>query len=416
MYCEGLTPADLKAGIVKARRMPRVALLVETSLSSGQDILLGIGQYLRERGPWAVYAQPHDLSQPPPGWFRGWRGDGIVARLQNQRILEAVEAKGVPVVDVLGVRRHPRFPLVHVDNRAIAEMGAEHLLDRGFTQFAFVGLADEYWSAEREQGFVQALAARGRGCAVMRLTRRAYERTAWADLVRGFAQWLGRLPLPVGVMMCSDVQALLVREACQAAGLVVGSNIALLGVGNDRTLCEMSSPQLSSVEANHVQVGYEAAALLDRLMRGGKPPAHPVLVKPYYVAIRESTDFLAVNDPAVAKALHFIRLHCDRSLQLDDVAREAGLSRSVLQRRFRALINRTVLDEITDARLHRAQELLRQTDRPLEEIAEHTGFGYVQNMGRVFRKHLGKTPGQFRRRPGSERRGGKAEAKARDRQ
>jgi LacI family transcriptional regulator len=385
------------------RSVPRVALLVETSLSSGQDILLGIGQYLREHGPWAVYAQPHDLSQPPPAWFRGWHGDGIIARLQNQRIVDAVAAKGVPVVDVLGVRRHPRIPLVHVDNAAIAAMAAEHLLDRGIAQFAFVGLRDEYWSMERERGFGAALSAKGHSCTVIRLTRRAYERTEWESLVGRFARWLERLPLPVGIMMCSDVQGLLLREACQAAGLTVGGNVALVGVGNDRTLCEMSSPQLSSVEANHVQVGYEAAALLDRLMGGSKPPVGPTLVQPYYVAIRESTDFLAVNDPAIAKALHFIRLHCGEPLLLDDVARAAGLSRSVLQRRFRALLNRTVLDEITDARLHRAQELLRQTDRSMDDIAEQTGFGYVQNMGRVFRKRLGQSPRHFRRRPGNEK-------------
>lgn len=281
---------------------PRVALLVETSLSSGQDILLGIGQYIREHGPWAVYQQPHDLSQPPPDWFRQWEGDGIIARLQDGRVARAAESKRVPVVDVLGVQQQLGIPLVHVDNRAIAEMAAEHLFDRGFTNFAYFGLGDEYWSTEREQGFREYVGARGYASRTCLLSRRILEK--------------------------------------------------------------------------------------------------PLLVKPWYVAIRESTDFLAVNDAQIAKALHFIRNRCGGRITLDEVARHAGLSRSVLQRRFRVLLNRTVHEEITDARTHKAMDLLRRTELPVDEVAEKSGFGYAQNMGRIFRKRFGRSPKHYRRRPG----------------
>lgn len=384
----------------QSKRAPRVALLVETSLSSGQDILLGIGQYMGEHTRWAVYQQPHDLAQPPPAWFRDWHGDGIIARLQDSRIVRAVVDKGVPVVDVLGVMREPGIPLVHVDNRAIAEMAAEHLIDRGFANFGYFGLKDEYWSVEREEGFVRAVETRGYACQVKLMTRRLLERTQWQPLVNLVAAWLRTLPMPVGIMLCSDVRGLLVREACREVGLVIGEEVALLGVGNDRTLCEMSTPQLSSVEANHVQVGFQAAELLDRMMRGCEAPTSPTLIKPWYVAIRESTDFLGVNDTALAKALHFIRIHCGSPIGIDDVARYAGVSRSVLQRRFRAQLHRTIHEEIVDARVHRAMELLRLSDLSGDEIAERSGFGYSQNMGRTFRNRFGKSPKVFRRRGG----------------
>jgi transcriptional regulator GlxA family with amidase domain len=79
------------------------------------------------------------------------------------------------------------------------------------------------------------------------------------------------------------------------------------------------------------------------------------------------------------------------------VARYAGVSRSVLQRRFRGLLNRTVLEEITNARIHKALELLRHTELSVEVIAEKCGFGYAQNMGRIFRKNLGCSPGSYRK-------------------
>ncbi len=381
-------------------KKPCVALLVETSLSSGQDILIGIGQYIREHGPWSVYHEPHDLNRPPPKWFRHWTGEGIIARLQDQRIVNAVMDKGVPVVDVLGVKRNTAMPLVHVDNRAIADMAAEHLIDRGFVNFAYFG-EDEYWSRERCEGFASATGKLGYQCSSLLIKRSALDRTPWDHLVRRLASWLATLNRPVGIMLSSDVRSLLAGEACRDAGLVIGQHVALLGVGNDRTLCEMSAPPLSSVEANHLQVGYEAAAMLDRLMKGDKVPAEPLLVKPWYVAIRESTDFLGVNDTAIARALHFTRINCGDRIGINDVARYARVSRSVLQRRFRSQLHRSVHDEIIDARVHRAMELLRLTDLSVEEIAERAGFSYAQNMSRVFRKRLGRSPKACRRRGGT---------------
>jgi LacI family transcriptional regulator len=381
---------------IKNNHSPRVALLVETSLSSGQDILMGIGQYIREHSPWSVYAQPHDLNQPPPKWFDNWSGDGIIARLQNRQIVRAVKNKGVPVVDVLGVRHSENIPLVHVDNRAIAEMAAEHLLDRGFRDFAFFGLKNEYWSVERQSGYMKYLRSRGFSCRELILVRRELEETAWDQLVFMAAEWVDSLPIPVGIMLCSDVRGLLLQEACRKSGRVIGRDVALIGVGNDRTLCELGTPQLSSVEANHIAVGYEAASLLDRMMAGLPPPKKPILIEPLFVGIRASTDFLAVEDAAVAKAIHYIRNHCGEPLRLDNVARYAGLSRSVLQRRFRTLLNRTVLDEITDARIHKALDMLRGTGLSVEDIAEKCGFGYAQNMGRIFRKYLHASPKHYR--------------------
>jgi len=376
----------------------RVALLVETSLSAGQDILMGVGRYVREHGNWSIYAQPHDLSQPPPKWFENWDGDGIIARLQNDHILGAVKDKGVPVVDVLGVRDQPKIPLVHVNNRAISVMAAEHLLDRGFRNFAFFGLKNEYWSSERQLGFSEYLGSKGFNCSELMFSRRDLNHISWDNLVEKVAEWIADLPQPAGVMLCSDVRGLLLQEACLHAGCVIGRDIALIGVGNDRTLCELSAPRLSSVDANHTEVGYEAAALLDKMISGEKPPADPILIDPLFVGIRTSTDFLAVDDMAVAKAMHYIRNHCAESLRLDSIARYAGLSRSVLQRRFRLLLDRTVLEEITAARIHKAIDLLRRTDLSVESISYKCGFGSAQNMGRVFNKQLNKSPKHYRGR------------------
>lgn len=378
------------------KHIPQVALLVETSLSSGRDILAGIGRYVSEHGPWALYAEPHDRAQPPPRWFVRWRGDGIIARVQDARLTRLLLAKRVPVVDVLGVHRPPCFPLVHVDNAAIGRMAAEHLRDRSFTHFAFFGLSDEYWSQERHQAFAAHLRKKGCACRLLTLPRHRMDGTAWRELVTQVAGRLRTLPRPVAILLCSDVPGLLLREACLQAELKIGVDVALLGVGNDRLLCEMNTPTLSSVEPNHFEVGYRAAQLLARLMCGGSAPRRPILVPPLHVAIRESTDFLAVPDAALSRALLFIRARAAEGIGVDDVVRHAFVSRSVLQRRFRSLIGRSIHAEILRERTQQALRLLRETKLSVTEVAAKSGFAYVQSLNKALHRLHGRSAGAHR--------------------
>jgi LacI family transcriptional regulator len=135
-------------------------------------------------------------------------------------------------------------------------------------------------------------------------------------------------------------------------------------------------------------------------MKGGRPPKSPVLIAPSGVKTRQSTDVLAIADPNVSRALHLIREQGCLGLGVDEVAAAAGLSRSVLQRRFRKILGKTVHQEILDIRLKRACTLLAETDLPLIEVAEQAGFTHQEYLGVVFRTRLGMTPAQFRREAG----------------
>src|SRR5437660_984008 len=79
------------------------------------------------------------------------------------------------------------------------------------------------------------------------------------------ADWLHGLPKPVGVLACNDVRGQQVLNACRRAGLAVPDEVAVLGVDNNELVCNLADPPLSSVDANCERIGYEAAALLDRL-------------------------------------------------------------------------------------------------------------------------------------------------------
>lgn len=379
------------------RVLPHVALLVETSLAPGRDILSGIAQYLREHQPWALYHEPRSLAEGLPSWLRKWKGNGIIVRAQNRDIARAVKATGLPVVDVLGVVPEAGLPLVHVNDPLIARLAAEHLVERGFHQFGFFGLKDENWSEHRRDGFRQALGEAGSRVTLLEVPRPILFRTPWEIQQDVLAKWLVDLPKPIGIMVASDQLGPHLLEACHRAGIAVPDEVAVVSVDNDETLCEVCNPSLSSVDASHRLVGYRAAALLQQLMGGGLPPPGPVYVEPRGILTRRSSDVLVTEDRQVALALRIIRDHACEGWSAAQVIALVPVSRSVLQRRFRRETGHSIQEEIIAARLKRARQLLAESDLPLIDVAERSGFKHQEYFGATFKAHLGKTPAEYRR-------------------
>lgn len=374
-----------------------MALLVETSLGSGRDILRGIAEYARQRRDWSLYHEPRSLEDSAPDWLSRWEGDGIIARIQTPELAEAVRRTGLPVVDVLGVLPEAGFPIVHVDDGAIAAAAADHLYERGFRKFGFFGIKDENWSERRRDALDSYLRDRGCGLEVYEAARDELRSIAWENLEDTFAQWIADLPKPVGVVVCSDQRGPDFLEACRRAGVAVPDEVAVVGVDNDEPLCEVCQPPLSSVWPDHRTVGMRAAELLDSLMAGRAASVEPVLIPPRSVVVRRSTEVLAVDDRNVAKALRVIREHGTEDISVDQIVRESGVSRSVLQRRFRSVLGNTIHGEILNCRLRYACHLLVESDLSMMEVAERSGFKHQEYMGAVFKARLRVTPGQYRK-------------------
>jgi LacI family transcriptional regulator len=370
-------------------------LLIETSLASGRDVLRGIARYTREHEGWALYHEPHDLEHAVPPWLRHWRGDGIIARIQTPAMAEVIAASGIPTIDALGLVPGLPFPLVHVDNEAIARMAAQHLLERGLRRFGFFGIQGENWSEQRYAAFCGAVAPAQ--VALYELPRNAIDRRSWERVENRLAMWVASLPKPSGILVCSDQRGPQLLEACRRAGVSVPDDVAVIGVDNDEPLCEVCDPPLSSIQGGHVSVGYEAAAMLDSLFHGSRLPKKPLLIQPQQAIARLSTDMFAIDDDAVAAARRLIREAGHADLSVDAIARHVSLSRSVLQRRFRVLLNRSVHQEIIAAKIKRAQDLLINTDLPLAAVSKRAGFKHQQYMGAVFKTRLGKTPAAVRK-------------------
>lgn len=214
--------------------------------------------------------------------------------------------------------------------------------------------------------------------------------------MKSFGAWLHSLPKPVAVMAANDKRAHHVLEACRIHNIRVPWEVAVIGVDNDQLLCGLTSPPLSSVEQDAKRIGYEAAALLDRMMRGEKPRRKHFLIDPVEIVTRQSSDFMAVSDQAVAKAMAFIQTHAPDRVRVPAVLKDAAVSRSSLEARFKAAIGYTIHGAIRKVQLDQARRIITATNLPIKEVAVNTGFRSVQHMTTLFRQAFGKTPARYR--------------------
>jgi len=372
-----------------------VALLIETSNAYARSLLQGIIGYVREHATWSLHLMEQTRGGKPPPWLADWEGDGIIARIESPRIAQAVRLAGLPTVNLSAGFFAPDLPCLETDDVQIARLAADHLLGRGVRRFGYCGDAHFAWSRQRGEAFRDLIKQAGFSCDEFTVSK---FRGNLSRQIAELGRWLQRLPKPAGVFACYDIVGQQVLDACRRAGLVVPEEIAVIGVDNDQLICELSRPQLSSIILNAHRTGHEAAALLDRMMRGESVPPLYQLVPPVGVKQRQSTNILTTEDPVVARALRFIREHACHPINVSDVVRAVPLSRSVLEKRFLRQLNRTPHDEILNVRLGIVRQLLSETKLSLEAIAVRTGFEHPEYLSVVFKRETGLCPRDFRKR------------------
>jgi LacI family transcriptional regulator len=382
-----------------------VALLVETSTSFGRDLLRGVTIYNKENDRWVVDIEQRSIHESAPQWLNDWEGDGIISRLAWPGMADFVRRKGIPAIDINEQYPDLGLPLVFNDQQAIGRMGAEHLIKKGFRQFAFVGQPGGYWSDGRRDGFCEAVEQAGCVCDVFvgkGRTIKDYQRHVWSTESDLLSSWVAESPKPVGIMTCNAFRGVQLLDACRVCKIAVPEQVAVVAGDNEDIACEMAFPPLSAVENSAREIGYNAAAMLDALMHGRRLRNARLYIPPIGIVPRRSSDVMAIDDPVVSEALQFIHKRACAGIQIDDVVREMKISRTALQRRFRTALDQTVLDAIRDVRIARAKELLSGTPLSLEKMTPLLGYKHIQTFTEQFKNRTGMTPGQYRKQVGNE--------------
>jgi len=376
---------------------PKILLLIEPSRGYERALLRGIARYAQLHGPWII---PREAAFWENRHHRVLMSqirsaDGIIMRENACR--DEILALGKPAaISNYATERIDGAVNIHSDHRAIGNLAASHLIERGFLHFGFCGYGRFFWSRQRYEGFRSRVEAVGRTVDCYDAARPS-RAMPWEKEQAFVIDWLRSLPKPAGVMCCVDERSHQIAEACKAAGIAVPEDVAIVGVDNDEMICTLSSIPLSSVSLTAEMGGYEAASRLHQLINGRGSTRRAVMVHPADVVARTSTDVFAAQDPHISKAVRFIGGHCREILYVSDVARAAGLSRRVLEKRFRILLDRSVNEHIRQCRIRHICKLLTDTDMTISDIAIAMGLSDAAHIARFFKSRSRMSPAEYRR-------------------
>jgi LacI family transcriptional regulator len=360
------------------------------------EINLGVSRYANEHG-WLLDDVACHTGQFPPSW----KGDGVLTIFSNclsQELVRSVINVKVPVVGLCDHFPEIQIPRVVPDNEAIGRTGANEFISRGFEHYAFLVMDREAPVVkERLKGFRDTVTALGKDFTAIDYTDRRNRKGANEELLGWIGKQIKALPKPLAVMAQYDGDANLVVRACLEVGFSVPLDVAVIGADNDPLYCEVGPVPLTSVITNREKLGYEGAAMLDRLMKGEKVKS-PVRIPPVGIALRRSSDIFSTEDIELARALNFIARNLRNPIQVEDVVRESGSSRRALYNKFSTHVGHSIHQEILRQRLNLAKRMLQETDQKIDVIAYECGFCDGNLFRKIFRRYEKTTLQDVRRR------------------
>lgn len=336
-----------------------------------------------------LYRQPDVLLAS----LREWQPSAIITEWLPG-LTEALVGLGCPVVLVPSDEPMAGAYSVDIDDVAIGRLAAEHLVSRGYKNFAFVGRSDAHYAKQRLEGFRSVVGEVPVYWEEFRNWRQYDE--YWRDPDEDMVGWLAAQPTPLGIFTAHDPTGRHVLEAAAQAGLEVPFAVGVISANDDETVCEMARPALSSIRLPWRRLAAEVVTTLEAIW-DGRPPTRPVLIPPLEIVARGSSSYEAVADPLVRKAMQFLVEQISTIISVEEWAARVGVSRRVLERRFQVALNRSPHAMIQHERIERAKSLLTTTDLPVSLIAERCGYQSNERLTVNFRDSVGVPPASYRR-------------------
>jgi LacI family transcriptional regulator len=375
----------------------RIIVVIDTGRACYREVIQGISFYGNYKGRWHLqnlspetdFVRALRLCKPA-GLLLGPIYDTDKLRKATRLVPQSVVVCGA------GPEHNPLLTEVGPDEVAVGALGAGHLLSKGFRNYAFVGQPSFVASKGRWQGFKKELGKSGYVPEFYEIEWN-WELNLPVDVsLRELTHWLIGLPKPLGIMAWNDATARILSGSCQDADIRVPDDIAILGVDNDDLDTAISNPPLSSVIIPWRLLGQTASALLDRIIDGEVLSPTYRSLPPQGIAERQSTGSIAIVDEQVRNAVRFIREHAGSHFTVNDVVEEVGTTRRALERKFRARLGRSPLEEIRRCRVDRAMHLLSQTQMTIKQVAHNSGFASVTWFTTAFREITGQSPADYR--------------------
>mgnify|MGYP003292525925 CR=1 FL=1 len=378
--------------------MIKILLLTDYSQESERRFLNGFVKYADTQGGCIFYPMSHLISQTRDNSIeiiklaKKFKVDAIIGLWHNINVEEARKLN-IPIFLRTYKRVYDEFPMLTGHYKEFGAYAARFFIEQKFNDYAFIGMKDIIWSMSRYEGYSEQIAS-----SIKNRTYR-YDVESFKDEISEITEWLHALPKPVALLACNDFMARQVTEICQMEGISIPDEISLLGVDNDEFMCNISSPTLSSIKLNFEKHGYEIAEALFQMVNQKKTWPARIAVEAIGVVERMSTKRRIISDPYIRDIVEFISRNYTQEIDISKLTSFIPLSRRAIEMKFKKeMYPYTITSYIMKLRLDHFCRLLETTDLSISTAADRSGFINSSNFSTIFRKYMGLTPGEYRKR------------------
>ena len=379
--------------------MKRIMLLMDGASEFDRKLLRGLVRYSKDGGDFIFYRMSPSMTgdkgesgdKAVIAWARKWKADAIIGRWGGSDT-SALEKLHIPVVLQNVHERSKKFSNLTGDYIGTGEMAADFFFRRRNINFAYFGIKGTVWSEERLLGYRKRVAELGGSfhSLMMDIQNERDEKK--------IASWLCELPKPVALFACDDSHALTLSEICKMNGIRIPDDVALLGVDDDELVCEISDPPISSIALDVEQGGFDAGKALHAMISGEQKGPFNIVIAPGMITQRASTQHHNISDPYIDKLVKYIEGNFNRDISTANILEQIPLSRRSLELKFkREMGGLTIYKYLTQCRIEHFAQLLVTSDLSLGEIASRSGISDYSNFSRIFKKHMGVSPQDYKK-------------------
>ena len=374
---------------------PKKVVLVAVAVDSPR--LPGLIAYAREKGNWRLVGNTENCRAGIAALQKtNQRCDGILAFVINRADAQVVKELKIPAVNLSGSLDNLGFPRVCPDDYAIGKLAADYLLNKSYQRLAICWCDDLVYANRRKQGFVDRVEQAGKAFTLLPTINDLMVGTPeYRDIIKKKK----KIKAPVGIFVDTDRRARQLIQACNDAGLRIPEDVSIIGVDNLETVCELCDPSLTSISRQDYQAGYQAAALLDKIMSGQYVDSKTeVLLPPVGVVERGSTDMLGIDSRKIALAAKYIKKNIHKRFKIEDIVNDLDVSRRWLQRGFNQWLKMTPLQYINELRIERVKKLIASPEKhKLKDITQMCGFRDQTRLGLVFKRVTGMSIKEYKK-------------------
>jgi LacI family transcriptional regulator len=336
-----------------------------------------------------------------------WGADGILCCLENAELESVLSAlkRPMPIVNTSLTKEHQGVSILGFSFDDVAVMAVNHFRQLGLRSVALLAMlegeeARKLWVAP----FLRIANPPSPSRASLIFSRNSEKcldpYAPVHPVPEVLSEWLHALPKPTGILCPAHGSGGYLIRCCQALGLRVPEDIAVIGA-DEMDLSLTCEPTLTSIVPSREMLGFEGMRLLQEWIESKKPPASIVRLHRMELQVRASTGLRKPEICDIAGALKYINQNACRGVTVGQVIKETqSVSKPTFHRRFQEVVGKSPAEVIRDRKLDEVRRLLTTTELPLTMVSELAGFNSLSFLSNSFRRVEGVTMSDYRNNKG----------------